>query len=325
MEKTPLDIESDEIHRRTRRSLLIAGAAAAIGGGLWRCLNSWSRIDGLNAPFRKILDFNAAIARGLFQEGSRAPEYDQSKAVRSFRRNGDIGLADLKIEDWRLQLVGIGDASSYGQYSKDITSWMYGTNPSNAESDDDDAGVPAKKLVMHEDDAKGSAVSMKPMEMPENAHQAIPGLLLTMEDIRKLPHVEMVTEFKCIEGWSEIVSWGGVRLRDLLAEFPPYIGNASQFHPTEFAAALPEYIAFETPDGQYYVGIERQVALHPQTLLVYEMNGQPLTPDHGAPLRLVTPLKYGIKQIKQIGRITYTDQRPRDYWYEQGYDYSAGL
>jgi hypothetical protein len=68
MEKTPLDIESDEIHRRTRRSLLIAGIAAAIGGGLWRCLNSWSRIDGLNAPYRKILDFNAAIARGPFQE-----------------------------------------------------------------------------------------------------------------------------------------------------------------------------------------------------------------------------------------------------------------
>jgi len=41
--------------------------------------------------------------------------------------------------------------------------------------------------------------------------------------------------------------------------------------------------------------------------------------------RLVAPLKYGIKQIKQLGRITYTDQRPRDYWYEQGYDYSAGL
>jgi len=65
-----------------------------------------------------------------------------------------------------------------------------------------------------------------------------------------------------------------------------------------------------------------RVALHPQTLLVYEMNGQPLTPDHGAPLRLVTPLKYG---IKQIGRITYANNRPRDYWYEQGYDYSAGL
>jgi DMSO/TMAO reductase YedYZ molybdopterin-dependent catalytic subunit len=67
------------------------------------------------------------------------------------------------------------------------------------------------------------------------------------------------------------------------------------------------------------------VALHPQTLLAYEMNGQPLSPDHGAPLRLVTPLKYGIKQIKQIGRITYTNARPRDYWHEQGYDYYAGL
>jgi DMSO/TMAO reductase YedYZ molybdopterin-dependent catalytic subunit len=90
-------------------------------------------------------------------------------------------------------------------------------------------------------------------------------------------------------------------------------------------ATLPEYIAFQTPDGQYYVGIEREIALHPQTLLAYELNGQPLTSDHGAPLRLVTPLKYGIKQIKQIGRITYTNSRPRDYWFEQGYDYYAGL
>ncbi len=325
MDKTPLDVGSDEIRRRTRRSLLIAGAAATIGGSLWKWLNSWSRIDGLNAPFRKVLDFNAAIARGLFREGTRAPEYERSKAARSFRRNGDIGLVDLKIEDWRLQLVGVEHPASYVQYSKDVTSWMYGTNPSTAESDEADTGVPAKKLVTHEDDAKGADVTMKSMEMPEKAHQSIPGLLLTMADVRKLPHVEMVTEFKCIEGWSEIVHWGGVRLRDLLAAFPPHIESASQLYSAEFMVGLPEYIGFETPDGQYYVGIERQVALHPQTLLAYELNGQPLTPDHGAPLRLVTPLKYGVKQIKQIGRITYTNVRPHDYWHEQGYDYYAGL
>jgi hypothetical protein len=325
MDKTPLDVESGEIQRRTRRSLLIAATATAIGGGLWRWLNSWSRIDGLNAPFRRVLDFNAAIAQGLFRERARAPEYERSKAVHSFRRNGDIGLADLKIEDWRLQLIGVGDVTSYSQYSKDVTSWMYGTNPPIDEPDEADISVPAKKLVMHEDDAKGAAVSVKPMEMPENGRQAIPGLLLTMADVRKLPHVEMVTEFKCIEGWSEIVYWGGVRLRDFLEAFPPQIEDASQFHPSEFVNSLPEYIAFETPDGQYYIGIERQVVLHPQTLLAYELNGQPLTPDHGAPLRLVTPLKYGIKQIKQIGRITYTNIRPRDYWHEQGYDYYAGL
>jgi hypothetical protein len=330
MDKTPLDVESGEIRRRTRRSLLIAGAAATIGGGLWKWLNSWSRIDGLNAPFRKVLDFDAAIARGLFQKGTRAPEYERSNAVRSFRRNGDIGLADLKIEAWRLQLVGVERPASYAQYSKDVTSWMYGTNPSTSESDEDEAdtGVPAKKLVTHEDDAKGADVTMKPMEMPEKAHQSILGilgLLLTMADVRRLPHAEMVTEFKCIEDWSEIVYWGGVRLRDFLEAFPPHIENASQFYASEFVNSFPEYIAFETPDGRYYIGIEREVALHPQTLLAYEMNGQELTPDHGAPLRLVTPLKYGIKQIKQIGRITYTNTRPRDYWNEQGYDYYAGL
>jgi hypothetical protein len=325
MDNTPLDFEPDEIRRRTRRSLLVTGAAAAIGGGLWKWLNSWSRIDGLNAPFRKALDFNSAIARGLFREEARAPEYERSKAVRSFRRNGDIGLADLKIEDWSLQLVGVGDVTSYSQYSRDVTSWMYGTNPPTEESDDVDNSSPAKKPAMHEDDAKGAAVSMKPMEMPESAHQRIPGLLLSMTDVRILPRIEIVTEFKCIEGWSEIVCWGGVRLRDFLEAFPPQIEEASQFHPSAFVNSLPEYIAFETPDGQYYVGIERQVALHPQTLLAYEMNGQALTLDHGAPLRLVAPLKYGIKQIKQIGRITYTNTRPRDYWHDQGYDYYAGL
>jgi hypothetical protein len=327
MDKMPPSVERstvDEIHRRTRRSLLIGGAAAIIGGSLWQWLNDWPRINGLNAPFRKALDFNAAISRGLFREGALAPEFEQSKAVRSFRRNGDIGLSDLKLEDWRLQLIGVEEAASYTQYSKDVTSWMYGINPST-DSIEADTYVPAKKPLTHEDDAKGADVTMKPMEMPEDAHMDVPGLLLTMADVGKLPHIEMVTEFKCIEGWSEIVYWGGVRLRDFLVAFPPHSGNIDHSNPAEFISNLPEYIAFETPDGQYYVGIERQVALHPQTLLAYEMNGQPLTPDHGAPLRLVTPLKYGIKQIKQIGRISYMNTRPRDYWHEQGYDYYAGL
>lgn len=135
----------------------------------------------------------------------------------------------------------------------------------------------------------------------------------------------MVTEFKCIEGWSEIVHWGGVRLRDFLAAFPPLNRSHNQFDCREQASSIPKYVGFETPDGQYYVGIEREVASHLQTLLAYEINGQPLTPEHGAPLRLVTPLKYGIKQLKQIGRMTYTDTQPHDYWHEQGYDYYAGL
>jgi hypothetical protein len=314
MDKTSRGVERDaeaEIRVRTRRGFLIAGAAAVAGGGFWRWLNDRPQIDGLNSPFRKALEFDARIARGFFHERAIAPEFERSEAVRSFRRNGDIGLSDIRSENWRLQLVGVLDPASYVQYSNDVTSWTYGMNHTRIISPEQETNISPKKPRMHEDDAKGAAVRMKPMEMPESASSGVAGLLLTMADVNKLPHFEMVTEFMCIEGWSEIVNWGGARLHDFVAAFTP--------------AGLPEYIGFETPDSQYYIGIEREVALHPQTLIAYELNGQPLTPDHGAPLRLVTPLKYGIKQLKQIGRITYTQTRPRDFWHEQGYDYYAGL
>ena len=85
------------------------------------------------------------------------------------------------------------------------------------------------------------------------------------------------------------------------------------------------YVQLQTPNREYYVGLDMPSALHPQTFLCYEMNGRPLTPEHGAPLRLVIPVKYGIKNIKRIGSITLTDDRPSDYWGERGYDWYAGL
>ena len=65
--------------------------------------------------------------------------------------------------------------------------------------------------------------------------------------------------------------------------------------------------------------------LHPQTLITWDMNREPLTSDHGAPIRLTTPLKYGIKQIKRIGRVQFSEERTLDYWEERGYDWYAGL
>ena len=81
----------------------------------------------------------------------------------------------------------------------------------------------------------------------------------------------------------------------------------------------------ETPDRGYYVGLDMESALHPQTLLAYELYGAPLTWPHGAPLRLAIPVKYGVKNIKRIGAIRYTNVRPADFWAEQGYDWYAGL
>ena|SRR5579872_793263 len=139
------------------------------------------------------------------------------------------------------------------------------------------------------------------------------GLSLRMDDLQALPKTVMVTELKCIEGWSRVIQWGGVRFRD-------FVGRYHQGEPRP-----DQYVALETPDGDYYVELDMASALHPQTLLCYEMNGKPLEPKHGAPLRLVVPVKYGIKNLKRIGRIEFSDSRPKDYWAERGYDWYAGF
>jgi DMSO/TMAO reductase YedYZ molybdopterin-dependent catalytic subunit len=140
----------------------------------------------------------------------------------------------------------------------------------------------------------------------------VAGRELPLAALAGLPRTEHVTEFKCIEGWSDVVHWGGVRFADFAAKFGP-------------AAGAYEYVGLATPGGGYYVGLDAASALHPQTLLCDTMNGAPLTPSHGGPLRLATPVKYGIKNIKQIGRVTFTNDRPADYWAERGYDWYAGL
>jgi len=89
---------------------------------------------------------------------------------------------------------------------------------------------------------------------------------------------------------------------------------------------MTEYIYLTTPDEKYFVGWDMPSILHPQTLLAYEMNGRPLLPEHGAPLRLASPTKYGIKQIKRIGKIEFTDSLPADFWAQPqfGYDWYSG-
>ena len=147
---------------------------------------------------------------------------------------------------------------------------------------------------------------------------------LTLDAIRALPRVEQVTELKCIEGWSMFVHWGGARLADLVARYPPATRDGSPSDPVHHPERLVRYVALETPGRGYYVGLDMASALHPQTLLAYEINRQPLTNAHGAPLRLAIPLKYGIKNLKRIATIRFTDLRPPDFWGERGYDWYAG-
>lgn len=149
-------------------------------------------------------------------------------------------------------------------------------------------------------------------------------LILTLDDIKSLPRTEMTTELKCIEGWSVIVNWTGARFSDFVAKYQPKTRDGNAPDVRNQPENLLPYVSLVTPDEGYYVGWDMPSIMHPQTLLAYEMNGAPLTPEHGAPLRLATATKYGIKQIKRIGRIEFTDVRPADYWAERGYDWYAG-
>ncbi|MBV8832178.1 MAG: molybdopterin-dependent oxidoreductase [Acidobacteriaceae bacterium] len=158
-----------------------------------------------------------------------------------------------------------------------------------------------------------------PVEGAENwkVHVKAAGARLSRDvnisEIKSLKHTEMITLFCCIEGWSGIAHWTGVRFSDFTRHFLPS------------AIDLPRYIYMATTGEDYYVGLDMKSAMHPQTLLAWEQNGKPLEAAHGAPLRLVIPVKYGIKNIKRIGVIEYTDTKPPDYWAEEGYDWFAGL
>ncbi len=259
---------------RSRRTFLIGGAAALAGILGWRSLSDETKSNLYNRAFR----FNERASQTFFGKDDLAPEFPRELA--GDRVNGMIGLdGEFDTESWKLQVVGLENPEKYPHFSPNIT-------------------------FEGEDNAPRS------MDSPPAPIVSVAGLVLSLDDIKSLPRVEMTTELKCIEGWSMIFNWTGARFSDFAAKFAP--------------PANTQYVSLVTPDRAYYVGWDMPSIMHPQTLLAYEMNGAPLTPAHGAPLRLVTTTKYGIKQLKRIGRIEFTNERPADYWAENGYDWYSG-
>jgi DMSO/TMAO reductase YedYZ molybdopterin-dependent catalytic subunit len=130
---------------------------------------------------------------------------------------------------------------------------------------------------------------------------------------------EQITRLVCVEGWSAIAWWAGLRFDDLLRAYPPMA--QAKWARVESSVNLD---ASGNPDP-YFMSIDLATARHPQTLLATHLNGQPLTVDHGAPLRLLVPVKLGLKNVKAITRITYFAEEPRDYWAERGYSRYDGI
>ena len=132
-----------------------------------------------------------------------------------------------------------------------------------------------------------------------------------LAQIKGLPRVRQNTRHVCVEGWDVIGRFGGARLSDFL----DMIGADTSARFLTVACA-----------DDYYESLDMATALHPQTLLCYEMYDQPLTRKHGAPLRLNIPTKVGYKQAKYLTDLKVTNVLEKvGYWEDQGYSSFYGL
>jgi DMSO/TMAO reductase YedYZ molybdopterin-dependent catalytic subunit len=169
---------------------------------------------------------------------------------------------------------------------------------------------PAEKLLINTFDTT-------PQIDPAQFRLAIAGevehpMQFSMADLQKLPLTSMAIRHVCVEGWAAIVQWGGVRLQDLAKLVQP--------------KSNVRYVYFKSADG-YYESWDLASSLHPQTLMAYQRNGQPLSVDNGAPLRLASPIKLGYKQSKWVTEITFLSQLmlKKGYWEDQGYEWFGGI
>jgi DMSO/TMAO reductase YedYZ molybdopterin-dependent catalytic subunit len=133
---------------------------------------------------------------------------------------------------------------------------------------------------------------------------------LAYDELLRLPRAEQTSDFHCVTGWTvRNVRWAGVRLRDLLALARPL----TRAHAMRFVSA-------ERP---YDDTLTLEQALRPDSMLAYEMDGQPLSRPHGAPVRVVVPAMYGYKNVKWVKRIELVARPSDGFWEKLGYDRNA--
>jgi DMSO/TMAO reductase YedYZ molybdopterin-dependent catalytic subunit len=131
----------------------------------------------------------------------------------------------------------------------------------------------------------------------------------TLPELYALPQTSQVTRHICVEGWSAIGKWSGVRFSDFLRR----VG----------ADLTAKYVGFKCAD-KYYTSIDMPTALHPQTLLTFRFADQVLPVEFGFPMKLRMPTKLGFKNPKHIVAMFLTNEYPGGYWEDQGYNWFSG-
>jgi DMSO/TMAO reductase YedYZ molybdopterin-dependent catalytic subunit len=144
----------------------------------------------------------------------------------------------------------------------------------------------------------------------------------SLADLQAMPSRTQITRHDCVEGWSVIGKWKGVRLEEIINRVQP--------------ATDARYVVFRCMDTDsdgvnYFESIDMIDAVHPQTILAYELNDRPLPIDNGAPLRLRVENQLGYKHAKYIRALEFVSsldkigQGKGGYWEDQGYEWYAGI
>jgi DMSO/TMAO reductase YedYZ molybdopterin-dependent catalytic subunit len=144
----------------------------------------------------------------------------------------------------------------------------------------------------------------------------------SLAELKSMPSRTQITRHDCVEGWSVIGKWKGVRLEEIMKKVQP--------------TADAKYVVFRCMDtdsdgNHYFESIDLIDAVHPQTILAYELNDQPLPLDNGAPLRLRVENQLGYKHAKYIRALEFVVDLKRigqgkgGYWEDQGYELFAGI
>jgi DMSO/TMAO reductase YedYZ molybdopterin-dependent catalytic subunit len=154
-----------------------------------------------------------------------------------------------------------------------------------------------------------------PVVDPESYRLRLAGLIAdrkpwTVAQLHALPQVSQVTRHVCVEGWSMIGKWSGARL--------------STFLQAVGADLTAKYVGFECADG-YYEGIDMPTALHPQTIMAFRLSDQTLPTQFGFPFKVRIPTKLGFKNPKFVSTLYVTNQEPRGFWTDRGYNWFSGI
>jgi DMSO/TMAO reductase YedYZ molybdopterin-dependent catalytic subunit len=131
------------------------------------------------------------------------------------------------------------------------------------------------------------------------------------EALMRLPRTRTRVRHHCVEGWSAVASWDGVRL----SEIARLVGRDPRAR----------YVEFRSFEAGYASSWDVESALHPQTILAYGMNGQPLAREFGAPLRLYSAVKLGYKMVKYLAEVNFLPVKTGGYWEDRGYEWFAGV